>query len=160
MAKLIVQIPDEKADFIIELFKQLNFVQYEIDEPTKVEKNPPKKADEPAEAKEDSLNDRFSQLSELRNTINNLQQGRRQSAEPAPTALFRFPHGTELSAVKITSQHHLLTTIESYFRTNIQKLRFEALTTPDKYPMDKYIVYITLSDNSELKAGYCSAKLG
>ncbi|MBK3518602.1 hypothetical protein [Carboxylicivirga marina] len=157
MAIFKIEIPDDKKDFIIELFKQLSFLKYHTLNPEnkKLEKKRENEILLQQKQQQAKLN-KLNQLNGLRNTINSIQSARSDSHD---SILFRFQHGTEVSALKINTYNHLLTSLERYFRTSVKKFRFEENTNNDTYPMDKYLVYVTLEDDTELKAGFCNNRL-
>ena len=159
MARFKIEIPDSKLDLILELFNSFSFLKYEAIDP------------EPNGSEDDSIkdalqhpdqqrtSDKLAYLAELRSTINNIQTSRETLNAESKSILFRYPHGTEVGAIKVNNLNHLILTIEQYYRVQIEDIMFKAAASDDGYEMDKYQVYIALSDNSEIIAGYCNKKL-
>ncbi|GEM_PF-6385880 len=153
MANFLVEIPDEKLDFVIDLFKNIEFIDYQSVNTEHLNSL----ANEASRKNKEY--DRIAQLAELRNTINTLQSARDQEAVTETGSLFRFPHGSEITAIKLSGLNHLLATIENYYRINVTSLEFVENTDSNSYQMDKYTVNVSLPDGSQLAAGYCNSIL-
>ncbi|WP_430816941.1 hypothetical protein [Carboxylicivirga sp. RSCT41] len=160
MARFKIEIPDSKLEFILDLFNSFSFLKYEAIDP---EPNWPEtgnsKTEEHKQTEQEAESDRLAHLSDLRNTIDSIQHTRENLAAESQSILFRFPHGTEMGAIKVNNLHDLITTIEHYYRVNAKDLSFKANNSSEGYEMDKYQVFISLEDNSEISAGYCNKKL-
>jgi len=160
MKNFKIEVPDEKVSFILELFKHIEFakcksVQSNSDQKPQVslEDDVVKQASKKLpEGKNDGG---LAHLKDLRDTINSLQKSRDTRANYNNNALFRFPHGSDKSAIEVISSDHLTSRLESYYRTNVIKMHFKENQDEPDFNMDAYKVYITLSDNSEMMCGYC-----
>ncbi len=160
MANFKIEIPDEKLDFMIELFRHLNFIKFRILSPDSEPAKPSlSNTEQRAQTAYPKPLSKMDKLKDLRDTINRLQNGRTNTPTNASTTLFRFPHGTEVSAINISTYNHLISTIENYYRTSVTKLEFIANNESGGYAMDKFTVMVLLRDNTELKAGYCNKDL-
>jgi len=163
MANYKIEIPDEKLDFVLELFNHFTFITYQASESEPIAAQMKAKFIEaetnPKPTNQKAAN-KVDELKALRNTINRLQNGRSDTLTGTSTTLFRFPHGTEVSAINISTYNHLISTIENYYRTNVTSLEFIANINNKGYEMDQFMVMITLRDKTELKAGYCNKNLG
>ncbi|TRX64000.1 hypothetical protein [Carboxylicivirga sp. M1479] len=162
MAIFKIDVPDKKLEFILELFNNIKFLKYQA-----IEAEPTADISERKKATQELI-------STLSPSSNGIQQGKSvndmdslmaaiKKVQDKRTAkcenvLFRFPHSTESNAVPISSINHLRTTIESYFRTSITGLSFHR-NRDEAYEMDRFKVIIKLSDESEVKAGYCNAEI-
>ena len=158
MANFKIEIPDEKLNFILELFNQFSFIKYQA-ESSKPGASQVKKKFVEAETKltEEKYAGKMNEIETLRNAIEKIQS-RRSGIEADPSlTLFRFPHVTEDRAINISTYDRLISTIENYYRIDVTKLKF--IANRDGYEMDRFIVMISLPDNTELKAGYCNKNL-
>ena len=159
MANFKIDIPDEKLDFVLELFNHFDFIHYQaLDcEHSKHKELVSALLEENKNLKETVHENRsLNELKELRDTINCLQTGRNGEQTSTSTILFRFPHGTEVAAVNISTHKQLIGTIENYYKTTVTNLSFIINEDDVTYDMDKYIVMITLPDKTQIKAGYCN----
>ncbi len=171
-----VQIPEDKIDFITELFNSFDFLSYEEAAPEKrtylaedymkkIGLLPPDKSEPPVvpapkdkKAEDDRKN--------LMDAIKNLNAMRESTM--TPKALFRFPKADPQDSLRtareFSTYEELKSYLEDYYRVKVDRLSFNPAGSNKQVSMDEYMVHILIKDEksteeTSILAGYSNNEL-
>ena len=171
-----VQIPEDKIDFIMELFNSFDFLSYEEAPPEKrtylaedymkkIGLLPPDKSEPPVVPKPKDKNTEKDRKN-LMDAINSLNAMRESSV--AKKAIFRFPKADPQDSLRTAKEfstyEELKLYLEEYYRVKVDRLSFEPVGNNKQVSMDEYMIYIFITDQksseeTSILAGFSNNEL-